>query len=109
MASIIRPGFENNLVFKRSESDTRPIYAFLLDELPSVTKGPISTEKAKCAFHFKPYDLDQALRETIEFYNRSYKIFPKMRSLIEKDIRCGILKSISDKEKFKHFIETICN
>ncbi len=109
MASIIQPGMEKTLTYKRSDSDVRPLYSFLLDEMPSVTRGPISTDKAKHAFNFKPHSLRQTLQESADFYNQAYKKFPKMRKMIEKDIRCGLLTTEEEKDNFDRFIRDFTN
>jgi hypothetical protein len=81
------------------------MYAFLFDDLPSVTRGPLSMQKAKDTFNFEASDFEQSMQETIHFYNDSYIKFPKMRKSIEKDILYDVLKTDEEKFFFKNFIK----
>jgi hypothetical protein len=77
--------------------------------MPSVTKGPLSIEKAVKLLDFKPCELKQMLKETVEFYNEAYKKFPRMRKIIEKDIRSGMLNTEEERDRFDKFIYDITN
>ncbi len=73
---------------------------------PSVTKGPIDVSKFNKRFDFQPYDISDALRETIEFLNQAYAKFPRERLEIEKEVKKEYLKK-NDLDKFSLFIHHI--
>ena len=107
MACLIRPGFESELNFKCSSSEARPLLSFWVDELPSVTRGPVSVEKARQVLRFEPTSLRTMLQETIDFFSEACKRFPKMRKQVERDIRVGLLQSEEERGKFDDFISNL--
>ena len=85
MASNIKPGLDQRIQFK--PCDDMELILHPMDDYPSVTKGPVDLTKLKAMTKFEPYNLDEAMKESIEFYNRAYKKFPEERKRIEKLIR----------------------
>ena len=75
---------------------------------PSVTKGAVNTKKIKDRFNFEPTNIEEAFKETIDFYNNAYHKYPKHREIIEKELKKKVLKPSSDEKlKFKDFIKNV--
>ncbi len=97
MASLIKPGAENNLKYIAIEDCT------FNHPYPSVTKGAVSIDKIKSKLKFEPFPLKEAFSETIQFFNEAYLKYPKHRQNIEKEIKKELNEN--DKIKFNEFIQ----
>ncbi|CAF3420315.1 unnamed protein product [Rotaria socialis] len=65
-----------------------------VDFFPSVTRGGINISKALSnEFNWKPTPIKQVVRETIQWYNDAYGLYPNDRSDIVKRIRRTLLKN----------------
>ena len=107
IASNIKLGFEQRLQFQ--PCDDMELIVHPLDDYPSVTKGPVDVTKLKSLTKFEPYDLDEAMKESIDFYNQAYKKFPEERKKIEKLLRTRYfgqkrLEKLYKLEEFENFI-----
>lgn len=106
---MIKPDFDKNLVFIQYSDDSELQSSILNDHqvslaFPSVTKGPIDVSKFNKRFGFRPYDINNAFRETVEFLNQAYVKFPKERLEIEKEVKKEYFKKRNDVDKFSSFI-----
>ena len=92
------------------ERPTHSSITFPSVTMPSVTKGSISIDKIKEFFNFKPTPIKDAFKQSIQFYNDAYKMFPMHRKYIEKDFKKEVLKK-NEKELaiFDDFIQNFEN
>lgn len=101
MATFIKPGLESRVKCVPIENNVRYIY----EPFPSVTKGPVSTDKAKKILGFKPSDLKESFKECVEFYQNSYDKYASERRAIEKELKNEWIKDSVEQEIFKIFIK----
>lgn len=73
------------------------------DFFPSVTRGGMNISKALSnEFHWKPTPIKQVVRETIQWYNDAYGLYPDERSDIIKRIRQALLQK--DEKAYGKFL-----
>lgn len=101
IANTIKPGFADSLLFKKIQS-SKP----LREPFPSVTKAPIDTSKFKSFFNFKFTKIEDAIRETVIFYNLAYKMFPNERRRTAKEL---VEDNFDDEKEGDEFREIIRN
>ncbi|CAF1485237.1 unnamed protein product [Adineta ricciae] len=64
-----------------------------VDFFPSVTRGGLNISKASSTqYSWKPTPLKQVVRETVQWYNDAYGLYPNERSHMIKRIRRSLLK-----------------
>lgn len=65
-----------------------------VDFFPSVTRGGVNISKVLAEpFHWRPTAIRQVVRETIQWYNDAYGMFPDARAEIIKRFRRNLLKN----------------
>jgi hypothetical protein len=99
IAFIINPNFASNLKFREMNKDDQDYHSF-----PSVSKGPVNIEKIKSLLNFNATNVDQAFRETIEFYDNAFKFYSNERKLIVKEIRKCFLNKRAH-ENFEYLLK----
>ena len=101
MGSFIKPGLESRIKCVPVEDNVRYIY----EPFPSVTKGSVSTEKAKKILGYKPSDLKESFGSCVDFYKNSYIKYASERRVIEKELKNEWIKDPVEQEIFKNFIK----
>jgi hypothetical protein len=91
---------ENNLKFEPSMNDNK-----IIDDFPSVTKGSVNITKVKRMLNFQPSNLNEAIQDTVTFYNEAYKRFPNERKRNEEKLIKRLAKREEDKHNFEIFIK----
>ncbi|CAF0818450.1 unnamed protein product [Brachionus calyciflorus] len=102
IGSFIKPGLADRIKCVPVENCAKYIY----EPFPSVTKGPVSTEKVKQILGFEPSNLNETFKESVEFYKDAYEKFESDRRIIEKELKNEWIKSKNEQEKFKNFINS---
>ena len=67
------------------------------DFFPSITRGGVNISKAlSVPFHWRPTPIRQVIRETIQWYNGAYGIYPNERADMVKRLQRTLLRNDED-------------
>jgi len=102
IADAVQTGLGERLNFVRGSDDDQGF--------PSVMRnGGISSEKLMEKTGFKSVDLNEAVKETVEFYKMGYKQFPKEAQRVAKAVKKSIFKGRLNSDeviKFDEFLNS---
>lgn len=97
LASIVEPGLENQLTYVMDEKSDYDLF-------PSVNRGPINVHKLKSMLQFEPSNINEALKESVQFYDTAYAKFPEERRSIEKSLKRMLFQTPEKVDSFDKFI-----